>query len=235
MIANAEGLRPLTYFDKWFIWDRDGTSLGTIERFLRRHKKNPDLVEAVPANNRWGRIYRAIPEKVFAWLEENGIQIEADENQRTIYNVQIVNELTGAIAEINSELKRLKREMINIKARLNQDDVANGYYSRAEILSLSKPHTPSCGIYFLIKNSEIVYVGQSVNVKARVDHHRRSGKDFDRVSFIGCSEDQLDLKEAVYIRLFDPELNGTNGNAPKGHVDRELAGDPPPHLEKDEP
>lgn len=62
------------------------------------------------------------------------------------------------------------------------------------------------GIYFLIKDREIVYVGQSMNVAARVSQHKKT-RDFDSWSWIPCdTQDLLDLERA-YIRKFRPELN----------------------------
>lgn len=76
------------------------------------------------------------------------------------------------------------------------------------VVSKSIPIFPKCGIYFLIKDSEIVYVGQSIHIHGRVKTHQKD-KEFDRVFFVGCTRDELNQLEAKYIRQFEPRLNRT--------------------------
>ncbi len=74
------------------------------------------------------------------------------------------------------------------------------------ILGNSLPLFPRCGIYFLIKDSEIVYIGKSTHLPSRVKTHQLA-KDFDRVFFIACSKWDLTGLEREYIQKFDPVLN----------------------------
>lgn len=74
------------------------------------------------------------------------------------------------------------------------------------ILSNSFPVFPKCGIYFLIRNNQIVYIGKSTTLAFRLQEHRR-GKDFNRVFFIECEEDELLELEKRYIKKFAPPLN----------------------------
>jgi hypothetical protein len=72
------------------------------------------------------------------------------------------------------------------------------------------PVTASRGIYFLIKDGQCVYVGQSQNVHVRVREHRTRNaalKDFDGYSFLSIPEGGLDEIEAYYIRELKPILN----------------------------
>lgn len=62
------------------------------------------------------------------------------------------------------------------------------------------------GIYFLIREGVIVYVGKSGNVYRRVSDHTKT-KEFDRISVIECSAESLDALERVYIKKFKPVLN----------------------------
>lgn len=78
--------------------------------------------------------------------------------------------------------------------------------SEGEIISKSEPLRSNSGIYFLIKNSEIVYVGQSVDVYSRMACHRRE-KEFDRFHIIPCEKEHLLEIEAKYIAKFNPKLN----------------------------
>lgn len=62
------------------------------------------------------------------------------------------------------------------------------------------------GIYFLIKRGRIVYVGQAINVLARVNGHVAT-KDFDAWHWIPCPRARLGLMERIYINAFLPPLN----------------------------
>lgn len=71
------------------------------------------------------------------------------------------------------------------------------------------------GIYFLIKNGEIVYVGQSSDIYRRISEHRlgvpkRKGppKDFDEWDYYEIEdEDKRDVVEYFLINLLKPRLN----------------------------
>lgn len=62
-----------------------------------------------------------------------------------------------------------------------------------------------CGIYFLVRAGEIIYVGQSTNASSRITGH--GDKDYDRVFLLPCPASQLDQVEAAFIGLFKPTLN----------------------------
>lgn len=68
-----------------------------------------------------------------------------------------------------------------------------------------------CGIYFLINDGEIVYVGQSVNVFSRVSSHAQAGKQFTSVKFLPCEPEKMNEIEGLLIRLLSPKLNGNDG------------------------
>ncbi|SHK43559.1 transcriptional regulator, AlpA family [Roseomonas rosea] len=74
-----------------------------------------------------------------------------------------------------------------------------------QILAQAVPYGAP-GIYFLIKEERIVYIGQSVNVHARVAHHRYS-KAFDRWHWIPVPKRRLNVMEQRYIQFFRPPLN----------------------------
>ena len=65
-----------------------------------------------------------------------------------------------------------------------------------------------CGVYFLIHDGAIVYVGQSKNVLFRLAEHRRDDvKLFQSFYFIECKASELDNLEALYIQKFKPVHN----------------------------
>lgn len=66
---------------------------------------------------------------------------------------------------------------------------------------------PRVGVYFLILQGEVVYVGSSVNVLARVGSH--TGRiEFDDARWISTSVDDLRLVESHFINSLMPRCNG---------------------------
>lgn len=77
-----------------------------------------------------------------------------------------------------------------------------------EIIVQAKPGPPSvCGIYFLVSEGEIVYVGQSTNIASRIGNHAAERKQFDSYYYQQCDSKSLDEMESAYIRKFKPRLN----------------------------
>ena len=70
------------------------------------------------------------------------------------------------------------------------------------------------GVYFLFRNEEIVYVGQSRHVPGRIaDHVREKRIPFDRVAFLRVPPEKLLETESYYIDLLWPEENRTGDRA----------------------
>ena len=86
-----------------------------------------------------------------------------------------------------------------------------------QIIRSSRPYPKLCGIYFLIRAGRIVYIGQAVNIFARIATHM-ARKDFDSWSHVKCSAHQLSEFERAYINKFMPEMN-------KDHVTRKIRAD----------
>lgn len=65
-----------------------------------------------------------------------------------------------------------------------------------------------CGIYFLIKNHKIVYIGQTTNLHARLaSHEYKYNTKFDAVRFIPCEGSKLWRYEKRWILKFKPKYN----------------------------
>lgn len=62
-------------------------------------------------------------------------------------------------------------------------------------------------VYFLLKDGEVVYVGQTREGVTRPYSHK--DKDFDTVRIIKCEIDELDYLEEKYIVKYKPIYNGT--------------------------
>jgi predicted GIY-YIG superfamily endonuclease len=78
--------------------------------------------------------------------------------------------------------------------------------SKEFILSSAVPFRQQCGIYFLIRDNKIIYIGQSVNIPARIVNHTK--KNYTHIFCLECDESELDILERKYLQKFHPELNG---------------------------
>jgi hypothetical protein len=77
----------------------------------------------------------------------------------------------------------------------------------ASILSAAQPALGVLtGIYFLIKDGVVIYVGQAMNIAARIGVHAAT-KDFDSWHWIACKRSELDAMERAYINALLPDLN----------------------------
>ncbi|WP_321905206.1 GIY-YIG nuclease family protein [Paraburkholderia tropica] len=87
-----------------------------------------------------------------------------------------------------------------------------------EIVAASSPYCAVVGVYFLIQDNELIYIGQSTDVHGRISQHRKDGKPFDRFYIIECPVEMLSLTESKYILMFQPPLNGAL-SYPRGSVE----------------
>lgn len=81
-----------------------------------------------------------------------------------------------------------------------------------------KEPSKKTGIYFLIKDAEVVYIGKTTDYPFRLKAHVRQQMDFDSVRFIECAECNLDSYEKRWINKFKPVHNGTH----KGKIEKHL-------------
>lgn len=72
-----------------------------------------------------------------------------------------------------------------------------------------------CGVYFLLKDDIVVYVGQSTNIISRVWSHRKRGVEFDEFTYVEATRDELNHLEAIYTLKFLPKLNMREDGRPK--------------------
>ena len=70
-----------------------------------------------------------------------------------------------------------------------------------------KAPTRKSGIYFLIKDGHVVYVGQSQNIAARLGGHGLRFRDFDSYYFTHCDPEELNKMESAYIKKLSPKWN----------------------------
>jgi len=78
-----------------------------------------------------------------------------------------------------------------------------------EVLQLPRVSVEDlCGVYFLFKETACIYVGQSLNVHARVREHKHKKRiAFDEYAWIPVPAALLDSVEGRYIAMLRPEFN----------------------------
>ena len=63
-------------------------------------------------------------------------------------------------------------------------------------------------VYFLLKNKEVVYVGQTINGLNRIKQHFiENKKDFDDYKTVSCIRAKLNELENYYIIKYQPKYN----------------------------
>lgn len=70
-----------------------------------------------------------------------------------------------------------------------------------------------CGVYLLIANDEIVYVGQSVDVQSRVRAHLRRARSepwFDRALWMHIAPEHLNAFEGALIEKLRPKYSASH-------------------------
>lgn len=65
------------------------------------------------------------------------------------------------------------------------------------------------GIYFLVHNNIVIYVGQSIDIYTRISSHKNK-KEFTSAFYIECPEEELKCTEDYYIIALNPPLNKTH-------------------------
>lgn len=63
------------------------------------------------------------------------------------------------------------------------------------------------GIYFMIRQNVVVYVGKTVKWPKRIGFHSSQLMDFDQVKFLEYPEEELLKYEKAYIEKYHPEYN----------------------------
>jgi prophage regulatory protein len=121
-----------------------------------------------------------------AWIEE---EIDQWCKERVLFSstsISLRKEAAPAIDKARPKIMAYKR-ILNLR--------------RIEIVTL-------IGIYFLIDGDQIVYIGKSINVFARIaEHQRNNEKKFDTFTYIQIPIDQLDEFEVEYINAYKPKYN----------------------------
>lgn len=77
-----------------------------------------------------------------------------------------------------------------------------------EAIPESEDNFPRCGVYFLMHDDEVVYVGQSVSIDNRIKQHRKD-KTFDYAKAVKVDSKKLLFVESNFINTMKPKYNKT--------------------------
>jgi hypothetical protein len=116
-----------------------------------------------------------------------------------------LDQLRSTILEKERTLSKLEYSL-NVTGRQLQQALNDPLLDEDEILLLAGIRRLKCGVYFLIKDESVVYVGQSINITQRVAEHTKT-KDFDTFTYVQCKRENLNQIEALYIQRLKPKYN----------------------------
>jgi hypothetical protein len=143
---------------------------------------------------------KAIAAKSVATRKKNTEERKAIEQQK----MELRNALLCEVRRLQDRLASLERHDLVNKVSMSLSNKA--LLTEEDIIKGSAPWATASGVYFLINDDKIIYVGQSTNVYARITSHH--DKTFNSFAFIPCEPKVLDGLESLYIHIFRPPLNG---------------------------
>ena len=80
---------------------------------------------------------------------------------------------------------------------------------------------PTIGIYYLYKDSELLYIGQATDCEYRIRQHKSKG--FNRYQIEPCKPEELLKREREAISLNNPKLNKARYNDREASNNLEIA------------
>lgn len=115
--------------------------------------------------------------------------------------------------EVEAELRSM-RDVHGVRDGAVGSELVGQPRTMAQIMRLPRllPNQSMSGIYFLFKDGECIYIGQSRQVYVRVREHRTTKgptRAFDSYSWVRCDIENLDRIEQWYIEKFSPIYNTT--------------------------
>jgi len=134
-------------------------------------------------------------------------------NKKRIVDLKhiVIDELEQKIEQLQTRLNNLKQQELFSEYAMAITNKA--MVSQERIIDNAISYDQTCGIYFLLKDTEILYVGQSVCVFSRIRAHDNERRiKFDRIAWVECKKEHLDTLESLYIHLFKPVMNGSSGH-----------------------
>lgn len=129
-------------------------------------------------------------------------------------NIGIGRDEAAAIEEANrlnklniSNAEATRRQKIDVAAQNFSVD-KHGLVELQFLRENAELYDKVCGIYFLMLDGEVVYIGQSINCHSRISDHKRLEKiQYDSVYILRTDQAALTPLENLYIRKFKPKHN----------------------------
>jgi hypothetical protein len=123
----------------------------------------------------------------------------------------VEHQIKAKALELRYNIKQLSEQLEQTRKAVRFGEIAKRLDTKSlmreeDIIKHAMSFENATGIYFLINDNKIVYVGQSVNVFSRVTAHW--DKKFDSYAWIPCEKNMLDKLESLYIYFLSPPLNG---------------------------
>lgn len=132
----------------------------------------------------------------------------AKEWARTVEEKAILKHAMAAAVEHRFLMSSVPRRVLQAMADIP--------FTKADIIG-GAVHLPQRhGIYFLIRDGEVKYVGKSADVLGRIQHHTDSGWIFDSINAVFCKKEDMTDLEKTYIEAFMPDWNQQIGGPAKG-------------------
>lgn len=198
--------KPLTSSQLNKLMMIDGiTPYGWISRRERQNRpvvKQWRVGKPITSGNLWR------PLDVIAAARADVVSItpppELDGRMRVAEMINQIEALSAKHAVLCEDINRM--ELLHTVSKLAGSFApqARRLATREEILAAAGPAPIPCGVYFLVKGAEVVYVGQSTNIVNRIMHHEHL---FDEVAWVSVPPDHLDITESLYIHALMPRLN----------------------------
>lgn len=146
---------------------------------------------------------------MMASFREVGGQVRAEIRRLGYY--KSANFPTREAAELWAKSTERQLMSAHRKARASRDhaelNVMKGCLNLQEILDRSVAAASLSGVYILINDGAITYIGQSMNAHVRVLEHVKNGRPFTHYTVISVPFDHLDEWESKYIAKYQPSGN----------------------------
>jgi len=167
------------------------------------------------------------------WLNkvEDYIPIKVSTIKPKFYNEEFNNDNKKKViikkVDKKKKVKRNKKKKGYIKIEINIDEIREKSaklidndkhtkylidlkpYSELDIFSKSSRILPKySGVYFLINNNSIVYVGKASKISNRLTTHKKSNWGWNQFAYIECKTSlDRDILEKFYIGKYKPKYN----------------------------
>lgn len=177
---------------------------------------NDELAKLTAENSRLTRELRSVKlirKKLSVALTQ--LKLERDKRTRAIeqYNreVQKIVERSGSLKNLlNEALPSVCEQLPHLIEPSTSEESYKQLLDRINqaAINIHRSKERASGIYFLLQDNELVYIGQSNNCGRRIyDHLTENVKAFNRACYLPIDEADLSDIESALINVFRPKLN----------------------------